>query len=386
MTDKVTNEYQNPDCILRGETVTIYSDSQATLKALNSVHVKSRLVSETVEALNNLTAKLGTQVLLRWVKGHAGIFGNVAADEAAGEAGGLVAAEADSPDPPKAMLHSEVDTAATRMWCYLWDNTLGHRQTRDWFPDGPDPKFAFDVIRLPKLICSQVVAFVTGHCYLNRHQALIDNTFRESIRRHVGNEDRNGEEIIPPADPSCTLCKETGKEETPLHLMTECAKLAQLRLDTFGTHEPRPPFRFPVYKIVSFLKQAKIPSFPMQPFLEELFPAAPTGISELTDPQPQAQAPTQQQQQQPNQYRQQHPLLPQPQAQHLPSDTPRHSLSPSTSGTGREGSLSPIRNEPPPPSAHPEGDRWFQRYLYTSNSPPNPHREKETSHTRPFRY
>ena len=46
-----------------------------------------------LEALNNLTTELGTQVVLRWVKGHAGFFGNVAADDAAAEAGGIVGAE-----------------------------------------------------------------------------------------------------------------------------------------------------------------------------------------------------------------------------------------------------------------------------------------------------
>ena len=256
--DRLDNpdQTQNPDCVLRGETVTIYSDSQATLKALNSIKIKTKLASETIDALNNLTTKLGTQVVLRWVKGHAGFYGNVAADEAAAEAGGLVAAEADSPEPPKAILHTEVDAAATQMWRYLWDNALGHRQTRDWFPDGPDPQFAFDIIRLPKLICSQVVAFVTGHCYLNRHQALIDNNFREQIRIKVGNEDRNGEEIIPPADPSCTKCKfdpsQKNKEETPLHLMTDCIGLAELRLQIFGTHRPAPPSDFQFTKLWPF--------------------------------------------------------------------------------------------------------------------------------------
>ena len=226
---------------------------------------------------------------MRWVKAHKGYDGNEAADKAAAEAGALdaEAIEADSPNPPKALLHTEVDAACTQMWRNIWNNTLGHRQTRDWFPNGPDPKFVFDIIRLPKPICSQVVAFITGHCHLNRHQALIDNANTELIRKHIGNTGDDGEDIIPPADPSCTMCKfdpsQHGKEETPLHLMTECIGLYQLRLDIFGKEDLRPPFQFPVYKIVAFLKQANIPSFPMQPFLEEQFPAAPTGFP---DPDP----------------------------------------------------------------------------------------------------
>ena len=274
--------------IAQGEPLTIYSDSQATLKALNKIQVKSPLVMETIDILNNLTRKLGRQVSLRWTKGHSGILGNDGADTVANWARTLGTEESDSPPPPKTILHSEVDAAATQMWRHLWDNTLGHRQTRDWFPNGPNLKFAFDVIRLPKLICSQVVAWVTGHCYLNRHQALIDNAETEQIRRHVGNEGPDGEIIIPPADPTCSMCKfdpsQKDKEETPLHLMTECVGLSDLRREIFGTYEPEPPFNYSVHQIVSFLKEAKIPTFPMQPFLEELFPTAPSGIP---DPLPQ---------------------------------------------------------------------------------------------------
>ena len=254
------------------------------------------------------------------------------------------------------------------MWRHLWDNTLGHRQTRYWFPDGPDPKFAFDIIRLPKLICSQVVAWVTGHCYLNRHQALIDDAQTEQIRKHIGNEGPDGEAIIPPADPTCTKCKfdpsQKNKEETPYHLMTECVGLWQLRFDIFGTHNPEPPFRFPVYKIVAFLKEAKIPSFPMQPFLEEQSPTAPTGS---LDPDPN-----------PN-------LIPIQNHRHFRNQPPPQG-SPSTEGTNTPASHP---NAPPTPSAHPEGDRWHHTYLYLSNPLPKPHKEKEMLkhlHSRPLRY
>ena len=289
-----------------------------------------------------------------WLKGHAGFADNEAADEAAAAAGGLVAAEADSLEPPKAMLHKEVDAAATQMWCDLWDNTLGHRQTRYWFPNGPDPKFAFDMIRLPKLICSQVVAFVTGHCHLNRHQALIDDAFTEQIRKQDGNEGADGEPIIPPADPTCTMCKfdptQQDKEETPLHLMTECVGLWQLRHKIFGVHNPEPPFQYPVYKIVAFLREANIPSFPMQPYLEEQCPTAPT---EFPDPQPQP----------------------------LPPDHPP----PTVQDYNQPNSPAPQQVQ----SDFPDGDRWYHTYLYISNPQPKPHRERELlnqPHMRPLRY
>ena len=356
--------------IKKGEPLTIYSDSQATLKALNAVEVKSRLTMDTIDALNQLTRKLDTQVILRWVKAHKGYDGNEATDKAAAEAGALdaEAIEADSPNPPKALLHTEVDAACTQMWRNIWENTLGHRQTRYWFPNGPDPKFVFDIIRLPKPICSQVVAFITGHCHLNRHQALIDDANTELIRKHIGNTGDDGEDIIPPADRSCTMCKhdpsQSDKEETPLHLMSECIGLYRLRLNIFGKEDPQPPFQFPVYKIVAFLKQANIPSFPMQPFLEEQFPAAPTGIQD-PDPNP-------------------------------PPHHPQHTRSPSTEGTDSPTSAhtqtptsSRRDDQNHNPSTNPDGDRWHHTYLYISNPLPKPHKEKEmlkNIRSRPLRY
>ena len=354
--------------ISRGEPLTIYSDCQAALKALNSVHIKSRLVMETIDALNNLANKLGTLITLKWVRGHAGFTGNVAADGVAALAGGLEAVDPESPEPPKAILHTEVDVATTQMWRNLWeDNTLGHRQTRYWFPEGPDPQFAFDIIRLPKLICSQVVAFVTGHCHLNRHQSLIDNAETEQIRKHIGNTDSRGEEIIPPSDPTCTMCKfdpsQRNKEETPLHLMTECVGLWKTRLDIFGRHDPRPPFKYSVFQIVAFLKAANIPSFPMQPYLEELSPTTPTGEP---DPTPDPDLPRN-----PTNADQNHPPI-------------NQQADRATQNRRNEQQL-----YPPKPSVHPEGDKWYHTYLYQSNPMPKPHEERERlkePQSRPLRY
>ena len=194
-----------------------------------------------------------------------------------------------------------------------------------------------------------MVAFITGHCHLNRHQALIDDAETERIRKYIGNEDEDGEVIIPPADPTCSMCKfdpsQRNKEETPLHLMTECVGLAELRRDIFGRHDPEPPFRYSVHQIVAFLKQAKIPSFPMQPFLEELYPTAPTGVPDpdpVPDPQP---------------------------SPHNPPPSP---------DTEVTGGMHPGRQRDDSNTSNfPEGDKWFHTYLYQSNPLPKPHQERE---------
>ena len=50
--------------------------------------------------------------------------------------------------------------------------------------------------------------------------------------------------------------------------MSECHPLADLRRSIFGDPYPLPPYKFQVYQIVAFLREAKIPTFPMRPFLE----------------------------------------------------------------------------------------------------------------------
>ena len=273
--DTGEGEYRDDNWLCSGEEVHIYSDSQSSIKALNSPNVKSKLVLETIEILNNLVTTLGAQVTVAWVKGHAGISGNVSADKAAEEGRLQEEVEQDAPGPPLSYLHSEVDAAATAMWRKLWDETLGHRQTRYWFPDGPDPRFSFDLLRTPKLICKAVVQWVTGHCHLNRHQAIIDESERQQIIAVVGNDGPDGEEVIPSPNPTCSICRHRPldyegqiREETPFHLMSECHPLADLRRQIFGHPYPKPPYRFRVYQIVAFLKEAKIPTFPMRPYLE----------------------------------------------------------------------------------------------------------------------
>ena len=62
-------------------TITIFTDSQAALKALESVTVKSKLVLECLEWLSELAIQNSVQLVR--VPRHEGILGNEKADELA---------------------------------------------------------------------------------------------------------------------------------------------------------------------------------------------------------------------------------------------------------------------------------------------------------------
>ena len=286
----LNNIYSDPPLgqawIRAGRQIHFYTDSQSTLKALASPIVKSRLIKETIELLNKL-ATVASSVTLSWVRGHDGHLGNVRADKAALEGRTIYEVfSPDSPDPPLAALKLDCDKAASDFWKASWRFEEGKTcsQTRLWFPNGPRPDFAFDILRLPRVICSQVLQFVTGHSFLNRHQALIDNAERDQIDGLLSLLDDNGEEVIPPSDPTCRRC---GKgEEKPEHLMTHCEPLADLRRSIFGHPFPEPPYDdFKVYQLVAFLKQSKLPSLEMRPYLEQY---DPTSIPEEARPTPPA--------------------------------------------------------------------------------------------------
>ena len=176
-----------------------------------------------------------------------------------------------APDAPKiarATMKSELDVAARKLWRGMWNMDPTCRQTKDWFPHGPRPSFAFEVLHLPRPICSQIIQFVTGHNFLRRHQAIIEAEDLRRLEQHEGlGEDDDFHEAMEPIA-TCSLCGED--EESSYHIMTECQKLGTIRMSVFGKEEILPPYdNIPVYKLISYLKDVKLKSLEMRPFIEE---------------------------------------------------------------------------------------------------------------------
>ena len=117
-------------------------------------------------------------------------------------------------------------------------------------------------------MCSQVIHFVTGHNFLRRHQAIIDSAELQKLEQHEGlGEDAEFHDAMEPIA-KCSLCAQ--KEESSYHIMTECPKLISARIGVFGREKILPPYTYiPVYKLVSYLRDVKLKSLEMRPFIEE---------------------------------------------------------------------------------------------------------------------
>ena len=275
----INGSYGDDDWVC-GRPITIHTDNQASILALDNVWVKSLLVKQTMDLLDR-AAKCCKSLTIRWVKSHSEHRGNVLADTAARKGrDDEVEPDWETPLLAKAVMHSEINKMATRLWENEWNEVIGCRQTRHWFPTGPRKNFARNIVFRSKIMVGQLVQILTGHTFLKRHQAIIDESERQRIiaANDYENADDDGNAIIDAPDPTCSRC-DAGGEETPLHILTECEALGDLRRAIFGKWElvapgETPDFSdIPVHQVVSFFREAKFETLVMRPFLQEYYPA-----------------------------------------------------------------------------------------------------------------
>ncbi|XP_035209471.1 uncharacterized protein LOC118183959 [Stegodyphus dumicola] len=110
--------------------INVFSDSQSVLKAINSP--KQTLL---IKALKELIATERTfrTVNLNWIRGHTGIDGNEAADQAAKEASNKAEVDCHLPNPILAAKDRLLKDAIQK-WQERWDNAETGRLTFDYFP------------------------------------------------------------------------------------------------------------------------------------------------------------------------------------------------------------------------------------------------------------
>lgn len=196
-----------------GKTIAIYSDSQAAIKAVNSMQVDSRLVWDCLEALNELGSR--NRLSLAWVPGHKGYRGNEEADQLARQG---ASTPLNGPEPfcgiSKSTTRAHINKWMLHKSQEWWHNTPALRQAKE-FIKGPSPKIADYLLSQNRRTTRIIVGLLTGHCRLNKHMKALGLA----------------------EDTLCRFCME--EEETAVHVLCHCEGLSRLRFLILGEEKPR---------------------------------------------------------------------------------------------------------------------------------------------------
>ena len=191
-------------------TINFFSDSQASLKALNSTFISSRIVLDIVDHLNTL----GTshRVELRWVPGHEGVYGNELADELAREGSSSIPI---GPEPflplPEGIINNTIKE-------YLFKLHLNKYQQVALSDKGKIPiklllnKYKYRNINISGTHLRWLTWLLSGHSPLAYFQTVANNVNFETQ--------------------DCEHCP--GEAETSQHFLCECVRLMTIRLRIFG--------------------------------------------------------------------------------------------------------------------------------------------------------
>jgi len=210
--------------------VNIHSDCQSAIAAILGTRSSSREVQKCWTFLQKLDSSYKWS--LTWVKAHVGISGNETADKLAKKAT-LLPYKGPQPFLPLAPIHvnNAFGKFSAANWETYWQGRIDCRQTKLWFPK-PDKKEAKNIINLNKNDFGLITRWITGHCFLARHEALINNQ-----------------------DPTCNKC--FLDEQTPWHLLMECPATLSIRKDI-------PPEKWTTGNILKAIKKIEYLEVPME--------------------------------------------------------------------------------------------------------------------------
>ena len=223
------------EAITPGEAIRIMCDSQAAIKALESIDTTSGMVLRTKEALNDLGKNYNVEI--HWIKAHVDHRGNELADILA-KTGCNLKTDNDTP-VSYAHIKATINQKMYDEWDRRWQMQGDCRQTFLFFPCADKAK-SKKICRLNRHDLGIMVRYLTGHAHLRRHNKIAKTpqpVFYEYPEMKYNMEDPD-DWFTDTFDRqiTCRLCKLKGREETPYHLVTECLGAWRARMTYLGCY------------------------------------------------------------------------------------------------------------------------------------------------------
>jgi ribonuclease HI len=197
---------------LRHHELYFIGDNRASLIAISNNLAKSRTVLNCTKNLSLLNRT--HKITLHWIKAHSGQEGNERADHLA-KLGTALPYPLDPPHIipnllptpiPFSHVKNRCKQQSLKLWNQQWANSQNCRQTKIFFPEVDIAK-SNHLLRLNRDHFGRAMRWLTGHCFLNRHNFLLYPT--------------------ETTDPLCRLCNM--EDETSSHIICQCEALYLVR-------------------------------------------------------------------------------------------------------------------------------------------------------------